>query len=198
MRSWRPPSGASVNGGPCSGKFWRRNGLWTNFGRLAILRPPFPVPFRSPVQPQPFSPIRMESDVRTIPRLAWSLSVCAGLLVGLSQLSEGKPIEAVKGKAYSLTKKNGPWMVMVASFHEPPGDRKSDGMTPEQAANELVYELRKMNIPAYTYAWDDVIDEVQDAPTREGRPVRLGKYVSRQKSIGVLAGNYQEAAEKLG
>ena len=49
--------------------------------------------------------------------------------------SDAAQIEAIHGKHYALTKRHGPWMIMVASFSEPPADRKAkDGLTPDQAA----------------------------------------------------------------
>ena len=63
-------------------------------------------------------------------------------------------IENVRGKQYQLTPKHGPWMIMVTSFRNVPEDQKSEGMTAEQAAEELVFELRSKGIPAYTFSQD--------------------------------------------
>jgi hypothetical protein len=63
-------------------------------------------------------------------------------------------------------------------------------MTPEQAANELVYELRAKGIPAYTLAQDEVVDEIPTIDRRGHNRVRHVK--SQQKCISVLAGNYQD------
>lgn len=110
---------------------------------------------------------------------------CLGLL--LSSGAHGARIEAKPGKRYTVTQQNGPWMVMVATFH--PSDGAADeGKTPEQAADALVLELRQNGIPAYVF-------EVNPAPQRitaydaAGRPVQR-KPLRRAKSIGVLAGNY--------
>ena len=74
----------------------------------------------------------------------------AGLVLWSS--TSALAIEAIRGKEYKLTKRHGPWMIMVASFKEPPDVRRTEGMTPKEAADELVYELRKKGIPAYTFS----------------------------------------------
>lgn len=111
----------------------------------------------------------------------------AGLLILTSPSANA--IEAIRGKEYKLTKRHGPWMIMVASFKEPPPERRTDeGMTPEQAADQLVYELRKKGIPAYTFARDQVRDEVKTID-RMGR-TRYREYKAQQQTYCVLAGNY--------
>ena len=45
-------------------------------------------------------------------------------------------VEAVRGKRYRLTKRHGPWMIMVADIRDvPPELRKEGGMTALQAAD---------------------------------------------------------------
>ncbi len=104
------------------------------------------------------------------------------------QESAAQKIEAVKGKAYRLTKKHGPWMIMVASFQEPPEDYKTDGLTPAQAADELVYELRLKGIPAYTFSRDEVSNAVESRD-RMGRARQ--SVVNQPEGVCVLAGNYK-------
>lgn len=97
-------------------------------------------------------------------------------------------IEAVRGKTYSLSKQHGPWMVMVASFRNVPADRRKDGMSAEEAAAELVFELREKGIPAYTFGQDAVIEKI-DTQDRLGRgDERI--YAKQRDMICVLAGNY--------
>jgi hypothetical protein len=115
--------------------------------------------------------------------------------------AEAARIDATRGRQYKLTKQHGPWMVMVASFNEPlrdpagwdePQDSQSrKGLTPQQAADELVYELRRKGIPAYTFEQDAVYDQV---PTldRHGRE-RSASYLAQRGSVCVLAGNYAQA-----
>lgn len=105
-------------------------------------------------------------------------------------------IEAVKGKHYKLTKRNGPWLILVASFNKPPEDRRTDGMTPEQAAEQLVYELRLKGIPAYTFRQDDVEEKVTTV-NRRTQQEREGKVLNWHGGICVLAGNYPSSGDKV-
>ena len=104
----------------------------------------------------------------------------------------GQTIEAVKGKQYGLTKKHGPWMIMVASFHAAsPDGIVRDGKTPQQLADELVWELRNLKpngIPAYTYAIS-AHDEKIRTTDRLGRD-ETRKFLTNQDHISVIAGNY--------
>jgi hypothetical protein len=135
--------------------------------------------------------------VRTLKVSLIPLFLGAGLVLVSGRDLQARPIDAQKGKTYKLTKKHGPWMVMAASFSEPPPDRKGEGISPLEAANELVYELRMKGIPAYTFSQEDVVDEVQTADARDPQKVRTGKYVAMQGSVSVLAGNYESADEKI-
>ncbi|MCA9116012.1 MAG: hypothetical protein KDA79_13075 [Planctomycetaceae bacterium] len=110
----------------------------------------------------------------------------------LSSVADAR-IEAVRGKEYRLTDRHGPWMVMVASFREPPEEMKSkEGLTPQEAADELVFELRRKGIPAYTYSREDELDRV-DTFDRLGRE-RTRVYTAQQGSVCVLAGNYRSSS----
>ncbi len=105
-------------------------------------------------------------------------------------------IEAIPGKSYRLTNKHGPWMIMVATFHSTGDDGQTDeGKSPQQAADELVLELRKQGVPAYTHEAENAGDLFQ---TRD----RLGQVVNRRnlrrvKSICVLAGNYDNFSDNV-
>lgn len=110
------------------------------------------------------------------------LSVLAGVM-------SADTIEAVQGKQYQLSKRHGPWMIMVASFHAASADGKvRDGKTPQQIADDLVYELRQKQIPAYTYtiAADDGQVATVDRLGRE----ETRKFLTRQDHVSVIAGNY--------
>ncbi len=124
--------------------------------------------------------------------LRWLPLGLAGLLVLSS--SSLFAIEAIQGKEYKLTKRHGPWMIMVASFKTPPPERRTEGMTPKHAAHQLVYELRKAGIPAYTYSRDEVREEVKIVDPRTGRE-RTREYKSQQNDYCVLAGNYESNDE---
>ncbi len=137
-------------------------------------------------------------------------------LAGLMLFSEASAatIEAERGKEYQLTKRHGPWMIMVASFKQPPDVRRTEGMTPKEAADQLVYELRKAGIPAYTYSQDEnqLISELNKeeiqaySPSedevrgriktldRQGRE-RTREFSAKQNAYCVLAGNYESNDE---
>lgn len=111
-------------------------------------------------------------------------------------LLNAAPIEAVRGKHYGLTKRHGPWMIMVASFNKPPEVTEAEGMTPKQAAAELVYELRRKGIPAYAFEQEEVDGTVTtiDRRTQEERP---GKTRNWAGGICVLAGNYPSSNDPI-
>lgn len=120
------------------------------------------------------------------------LSVAFGMvwLLAAGSAAHAARIDAQAGKKYLLTKDYGPWMIMVASFHSTSEDGSTDvGKTPEQAADELVLELRQQGIPAYVHSVNPSAAPVltQDFA---GRQVRR-KNLRQQRSIGVLAGNYK-------
>ncbi len=111
----------------------------------------------------------------------------------LPEKAKAGRIEAIEGKEYFLTKKHGPWMIMVAVFSEPPEEMKSEGMGPEEAAQSLVLELRKKGIPAYTFWRDEKTESIQTINRRHQRERRV---YHLDKEICVLAGNYNSPEEK--
>lgn len=127
-------------------------------------------------------------------RLALSLALFATLAV-LAEPAAAARIDAVRGRQYQVTKRHGPWMIMVASFNEPPPERRGEGMTPQQAADELVYELRVRGIPAYPFSQDDVVEQIPTVD-RLGRE-RLRRFTAQQGSVCVLAGNYRGPSDRL-
>jgi hypothetical protein len=123
-----------------------------------------------------------ESAVRTS-------SVIVGCLVAVNAVHSAFAIEAVRGKNYTLTRQHGPWMIMVASFRDVPKDRREEGLSAEEAALELVYELREKGIPAYTYGQDAKVAKI-DTVDRLGRDDER-VYAAQRDMICVLAGNYK-------
>lgn len=145
----------------------------------------------------------MESTVKKLnPRHA--LFVVPGTLVVLvlfvfsmkgESLYAGK-IDAVRGKKYKITKRHGPWMIHVASFNQPPIERRGHkGLTPAQAADELVYELRKKGIPAYAFLQKKMTSQIQGAD-QNGRQ-RSKRFIAYSGGVSVLAGNYRGIDDKL-
>lgn len=121
------------------------------------------------------------------------------LLTGLMFLGVCAPAwgidKPVRGKRYPLTKQHGPYMIMVASFKAPPKERRTnEGLTPEEAADELVYELRQIGIPAYVFSRDEDLEHIKTVD-RLGRR-RSMSYRSQQEQFCVLAGNYKSIDEE--
>jgi hypothetical protein len=135
----------------------------------------------------------MESVVRSTTRLPIIVVILAALVV-LASSAQAATIEAVKGKHYKLTKRHGPWMIMVASFSQPPEDRRGEGMSAEEAAQELVYELRCHHIPAYVFRQEEVEEQIK-VPGRR-TITRTAKIRNWTGGICVLAGNYPASNDK--
>lgn len=136
----------------------------------------------------------MESAVSQLTR---SLILCG--IVALSSLvatpAWADKIEAIKGKEYKLDKQHGPWMVMVASLSEPPPEARVDGPNMKEAANSLVLELRKKNIPAYIYVQEE---EIQPLSTfKRGDKVVRREVKSKDNRICVVAGNYGSSEDRI-
>lgn len=79
-----------------------------------------------------------------------NLLVFSLLIVVASSDAFGK-VEAIRGKTYRLSAQHGPWMIMVAALKDVPEVRRVEGMSSQEAADALVYELRKKGIPSYTF-----------------------------------------------
>lgn len=132
--------------------------------------------------------------MRTV--LAQTTGVALGVCLLASAVSAGE-IEAIRGKQYRLTKQHGPWMIMVASFRditEP--DRKAEGMSAKEAADEVVYDLRKKGIPAYTYSQDAQKGEIKTVDRTGREDMRI--YAAQRDMICVIAGNYTAQDDKIG
>ncbi|QDT39218.1 hypothetical protein [Stratiformator vulcanicus] len=122
------------------------------------------------------------------------VSVCADAQAG--------KIHAVRGYDYKLTPKHGPWMVMVAAFRKPEktadivdtyrqsGQESNKGMTPRQAADELVFELRTKGVPAYVF---EVKNKYQRADDVAPPPGFAAFYKAFEGGVCVLAGNYKSS-----
>jgi len=169
--------------------------LWTHFANITKLpqlvntwnlSAGFPVPVFIELTLKR-STFRMESVVR-ITRILLALSIA--LVVNFATSSAySAGIEAVKGKKYRLTKQHGPWMVFVASLSQPKEGFRGEGLTPQEAADELVYELRKQGVPAYTYSQEEEVENLKTVD-RRGRLAQRS-FLSQKGSVCVLAGNYK-------
>ncbi len=117
-----------------------------------------------------------------------SILLVALLIGAFTPMTAQAKIEAVKGKQYTLTDKHGPWMVMVAVFSAPPDEFKTEGLSPEQAAEELVYELRTKGIPAYSFRREQKLETIE---TLDRLQQVQKKAYKLDTEICVLAGNYE-------
>ncbi|MBT5019815.1 hypothetical protein N8590_03230 [bacterium] len=128
-------------------------------------------------------------------RLTTSSIICT-IILGTISTAFAARIESDPSKQYSLTKNRGPWMISVATFHttDPNGQTKS-GKTQEEAAHELVLELRNMGMPAYVYIHDPGAERVT-VTDRIGRE-EVRKNLRRVRTVLVLAGNYNDINNKL-
>ncbi len=98
----------------------------------------------------------------------------------------GGKTEAIEGKRYSLTSQHGPWMIMVTSVSDVQGANRKDGMTAWEAADTIVFELRKKGIPAYTCS----AEQLAEAETAQGKAIGLSSLL-REGDICILAGNFK-------
>lgn len=118
------------------------------------------------------------------------------VLLGMSSIADAARIEADPSKKYELTRNQGPWMISVATFHtsDPNGVTQS-GKSPEEAAHDLIIELRKLGMPAYVYVHDPEQQRVT-VTDRIGRE-EVRKNLRRVRTVLVLAGNYQNIDDKI-
>lgn len=118
------------------------------------------------------------------------LIACGLMLLGGGQLQAqikraSHTQVADAGKSYTITKKNGPWMIMVTSLR---GDSPEKAANANKAAHALVLELRKKGIPAWTHEQKGELEEISSYD-RNGNPVQ--RFVASQRNrICVLAGEY--------
>lgn len=129
------------------------------------------------------------------------------LVLLLASPLQGAKIEAVRGKRYRLSQRNGPWMIMVASFQDVPdtikkvddndrvryvpNENKRRGDTALEAADQLVYELRRYGIPAYVYEQENQYEQVRTKDFRHRD--RMRTIEAQKRNVAVLAGNYRSA-----
>jgi len=116
--------------------------------------------------------------------------VFLGLLT-IAGTAYGGNTEAIEGKRYSLTSQHGPWMIMVTSASDVEGANRKDGMTAWEAADTIVYELRKKGIPAYTCS----AEQLAEAELTQGKGIGLSTLL-REGDICILAGNFKSIEDK--
>ncbi len=128
-------------------------------------------------------------------RRFFQITAAFTFLFGLVASSPAARIDADPSKSYELEKKRGPWMISVASFQTTgkSGLSKS-GKTQEEAAHELILELRRSGMPAYMYVHDSGKNQVTVTDRIGREEVRK---LRRVQTVLVLAGNYDNIDDKL-
>ena len=122
-----------------------------------------------------------------------ALFLPVAILCGLSNAAFAGPpwtsflpfrrVAADKQQVYELREKDGPWLILAASF---------SGEGAEVQARELIYELRKrLQIPAYLHRKKFDFTEGIDGVSHTGRPKRM-RYdkAVRYDEIAVLVGDF--------
>jgi hypothetical protein len=116
--------------------------------------------------------------------------VFLGMLTIVGTAYGGKT-EAIEGKRYSLTNQHGPWMIMVTSVSDVQGANRKEGLSAWEAADTIVYELRKNGIPAYTCS----AEQLAEAELAQNRDIGL-RTLLRDGDICILAGNFKSIEDK--
>ncbi len=89
---------------------------------------------------------------------------------------------------YTLTKENGPWLILAASFSD-----SGDGTKAEQQARDLVLELRKeYGLPAYYYGMTFQMDDTDPGRGLDvyGSKIQRRYQRSRVREHAVLVGEF--------
>lgn len=108
---------------------------------------------------------------------------------GLTPVFAGYRVEAEKNKVYTISKEHGPWMIMVASFSRVRDESlQTEGLSPREAAMELMYRLRKAGIPAYVFEQQGKVERIATQNRMQQAEERI--YAAQRGMICVLAGNY--------
>lgn len=148
----------------------------------------------------PGRPIARLFEDFSMSRLVFSLALAAVLAVaGVVPVRAGSPwkrislfkkIEANPEKSYPLSEKEGPWIIMCATF---------SGEQAEEQARELVQELRSRHkLEAYTHAVE--FDHLKDTQTgrvdRFGRQQKMQYRMAKTHEIAVVVGSYNAADDR--
>ena len=102
-------------------------------------------------------------------------------------------LECDRTKKYRLNERHGPWVIMCATFH--PGlNPDAPGLTPEQAADELVYELREKGIPAEAWVMESQKQTLKSAGRDGSDKTRV--MAALRGGVAVMAGNFDSADDE--
>ena len=120
-------------------------------------------------------------------------------IMGLAAWAQAAPFFGKKlAKNYELTEKNGPWMIMVASFYSRDEAHNDEAVA---KARELVEELRSKRLPAYLYIRESNFDAKGEVKRRD----KHGRFKQAKFRnffyVAVLAGDFESlrdnAAQRL-
>ncbi|MCH2210362.1 MAG: hypothetical protein MK110_03610 [Fuerstiella sp.] len=101
-----------------------------------------------------------------------------------AEAQKRRKTEVVKGKRYRLHKAHGPYMILVTTLRDVDTGLQAKGMSAEDAADQIVYELRRKGIPAYVYHQKEQLSEE-------------GRFIQRQQGIAIMAGNFPSAEHRV-
>lgn len=127
--------------------------------------------------------------------LAWGWSGAGTTASAQGLLRRFLPVDKVEadaGKSYTLSERNGPWLVMAATF---------SGEEAERQAHELVLEFRRrFNLPAYVH--DMSFDYSEDLPgrgiDRQGTHIRRRVQREDVHEWAVLVGDFESVDDPRG
>ncbi len=102
-------------------------------------------------------------------------------------------ISADPNQEYTLGKEHGPWMIMVATFHATGDGETDEGKTPEQAAHDLIIELRQKD-PRLRLHLRRKSERIRTTD-RQGRE-EIRKPLRRVTTTCVFAGNYPSLSDE--
>lgn len=109
--------------------------------------------------------------------LTCSITATLVLAVSADAAPKTRKVEAVPGKRYPLHELHGPHMILVTTLRDVDYADGSDGLSAEEAADKIVYQLRRIGIPAYVYKQEETLGD-------------NGRYIARQEGIAIMAGNF--------
>ncbi len=144
--------------------------------------------FRRPAAVRRLSVRRLVLRRSALRRLALTGLSLATLLSAAAPAVGG--VECDRTKQYTLNKNHGPYMIMVAAIHPLRGGN-TEGLTPAEAADQVVYDLRSQGIPAYTYTVDTATQTLSTRG-RNGEEKRM-VMATAKGGVCVLACNFKSA-----
>lgn len=121
---------------------------------------------------------------------ACTLSFGYGQSLGLPFKPFQKKVDADPNREYTLSQKEGPWLILVTSFA---------GDSAHKHARQLAYELRKdFRLPAYVYKTVVDLSEPVEGLYWENKPDENSGQLKRQKMRHLHGGRFEEVSVLVG